>query len=83
MLTIDAFKLFCITVGTEREKQIHKYYIKLERTLQEVIKEECNDFKLQLEQQQKQMEKIVENQTCFFPFLVVKTYSLCRASKIL
>jgi hypothetical protein len=63
MLTIEAFKLFCITAGTERAKQIHKYYIKLERTLQEVIKEECNDFKLQLEEQKKQLEnkdKILE-----------------------
>ena len=49
MLTIRAFKLFCLKAGTKKAEQIHEYYIKLEETLHEVIQEESNEFKLQLE----------------------------------
>ena len=50
MLTIRTFKLFCLKSGTKKAEQIHEYYIKLEETLQEIIHEESNELKLQLEQ---------------------------------
>jgi phage anti-repressor protein len=50
MLTISAFKRFCLKAGTTKADQIHEYYIKLEETLHEVINEESNELKLQLEQ---------------------------------
>jgi len=50
MLTIRTFKRFCLKAGTKKAEQIHEYYIKLEETLQEVIHEESNELKLQLEQ---------------------------------
>ena len=50
MLTVKAFKLFCLKAGTTKADQIHEYYIKLEETLHEVINEESNELKLQLEQ---------------------------------
>ena len=50
MLTVKAFKLFCLKAGTKKADQIHEYYIKLEETLHEVINEESNELKLQLEQ---------------------------------
>jgi hypothetical protein len=70
LLTIETFKLFCIKAGTEKASIIHKYYVKMERILHETIKEECNEFKLllqnketlieehkkQLEEQKKQLE---------------------------
>jgi phage anti-repressor protein len=59
-LTVNTFKRFCLKAGTTKADQIHEYYIKLERTLQEVIKEECNDFKLQLEQQKTQVKETKE-----------------------
>ena len=49
MLTIRTFKLFCLKAGTKKAEQIHEYYIKLEETLHEVIQEESNELKLQLE----------------------------------
>ena len=49
MLTIRAFKLYCLKIGTKKADKIHEYYIKLEETLQEVICEESSELKLQLE----------------------------------
>jgi hypothetical protein len=50
LLTIHAFKRFCLKADTKKADQIHEYYIKLEETLHEVINEESNELKLQLEQ---------------------------------
>jgi len=50
LLTIGAFKRFCLKAGTKKADQIHEYYIKLEETLHELINEESNELKLQLEQ---------------------------------
>lgn len=49
MLTIRTFKLFCLKAGTKKAEQIHEYYIKLEETLQEIVQEESDELKLQLE----------------------------------
>ena len=49
MLTIRTFKLFCLKASTKKAEQIHEYYIKLEEILQEIINEESNELKLQLE----------------------------------
>jgi hypothetical protein len=69
LLTIPAFKKFCLKAETNKADQIHEYYVKMERILHETIKEECNEFKLQLqnketliEEQKKQLE-IKEKQT--------------------
>ena len=56
MLTIRTFKLFCLKAGTEKAAQIHEYYIKMEETLQEVIQEESDELKLQLENKDKELE---------------------------
>jgi phage anti-repressor protein len=50
MLNINTFKRLCLKAGTKKADQIHEYYIKLEETLHEVINEESNELKLQLEQ---------------------------------
>ena len=57
LLTIRTFKLFCLKAGTEKAAQIHEYYIKMEETLQEVIQEESDELKLQLENKDKELEK--------------------------
>ena len=49
MLTVKCFKLFYIKADTKKAKEIHEYFIKLEEILQQIIHEECNEFKLQLE----------------------------------
>ena len=56
MLTIRTFKLFCLKAGTKKAEQIHEYYINLEEILQEIIQEESNELKLQLEQKTTQLE---------------------------
>ena len=56
MLTIRTFKLFCLKAGTKKAEQIHEYYIKLEEILQEIVQEESNELKLQLEQKTVQLE---------------------------
>jgi hypothetical protein len=57
MLTIRTFKLFCLKAGTKKAEQIHEYYINLEETLQEIIQEESNELKLQLEQKTNALEQ--------------------------
>jgi len=57
MLTIKTFKLFCLKAGTKKADQIHEYYVKLEETLQEVVQEESDELKLQLEKKDKELEK--------------------------
>ena len=60
MLNVRTFKKFCLKAGTKKADQIHEYYIKLEETLQEVINEESNELKLQLEQKEVQLEKAIK-----------------------
>jgi MSV199 domain len=57
LMNIKTFKLFCLKAGTKKADQIHEYYINLEEALQEVIQEETNELKLQLEQKDIQLEQ--------------------------
>jgi hypothetical protein len=50
MLNIKTFKLFCILAETQKAKQIHKYFIKLEDLLHEVLEEEAIELKIKLQQ---------------------------------
>jgi hypothetical protein len=54
---VRAFKLLCLKAGTKKADQIHEYYIKLEETLQDVINEESNELRIQLQQK----ESVIEN----------------------
>jgi hypothetical protein len=56
MLNIRTFKLFCIKAGTEKANEIHEYFIKLEEIMNEIIKEECLEFKQKLENQKLSLE---------------------------
>jgi hypothetical protein len=59
LLTVRAFKLLCLKADTKKADQIHEYYIKLEETLQDVINEESNELRLQLDEKNKQLENIL------------------------
>ncbi len=50
MLNIRTFKKMCLKANTSKANEIHEYYLKLEETLHEVIDEESNELRLQLEQ---------------------------------
>ena len=61
MLTIETFKKYCMKAGTKKADEIHDYFIKLEEILQEIIKEESNELKLQLEQKNVEIQQIEES----------------------
>ena len=51
MLNIDTFKNLCMIAKTERGKEIRKYYVKLENIYNEIIKEELEENKKIIEEQ--------------------------------
>ena len=60
MLNTDTFKKFCLKAGTKKADEVHEYYIQLEETLHEIIQEESNELKLQLENY-KNEQNILQN----------------------
>jgi hypothetical protein len=50
LLTIKCFKSLCLKAQTKKASEIHEYYMKLEETLHEIVEEETNELKIQLEQ---------------------------------
>lgn len=89
MLTVNAFKKFCLKAGTKKADEVHEYFIKLENIMFEITKEECEELKtqmLQLENKTKeteeklvrQKEQILLNEYAYSGTLIyvikVKTY---------
>jgi hypothetical protein len=56
MLNVETFKKFCLKAGTKKADEIHDYFIKLEHVLQEILMEESNELKFQLEQQKTEFQ---------------------------
>lgn len=56
MLNIDTFKKFCLKAGTKKADEIHDYYMKLEEIIHNILHEECNELKLQLEQKKQELK---------------------------
>lgn len=50
MLTIKTFKSLCLKAGTKKADEIHDYYLKMEEILHEILQEESDELKLQLEE---------------------------------
>jgi len=48
MLSVNAFKKFCLKSGTKKADEIHDYYVKLEELLQETVNEETNELREQI-----------------------------------
>ena len=64
MLTVKAFKKFCMKAGTKRSDEIHDYYINLEEVLHETLVENNKEMCQQLRDSQKLLEnaeKLLEN----------------------
>jgi len=57
LMTIKTFKRFCMKANTKKAVQIHEYFINLEETLHEVLDEETNELRLQLDNTQYQLEQ--------------------------
>ena len=63
MLTIRAFKSFCLKAGTKKADEVHDYFMKLEEILHEVVQEENSELKKQLETNTKQLEtQVIQSQ---------------------
>ena len=61
LMTINTFKKLCLKSDTKKSDEIHDYFIKLEDIFQEIISEESNELKTQLELKDNQLELKDEN----------------------
>ena len=50
MMNVKTFKLLCLKAETKKADEIHDYYLKMEDTIHQVVQEESDELKLQLEQ---------------------------------
>jgi hypothetical protein len=50
MLTVRCFKSLCLKAQTKKASEIHEYYMKMEEVLHQVVDEETDELKQQLEQ---------------------------------
>ena len=63
MMTVKTFKSFCLKAGTKKADEIHDYYLKMEDIIHQVVQEESDELKLQLEQAKQHMSTfIIQNQ---------------------
>ena len=52
LLTIKCFKSLCLKAQTSKASEIHEYYMKMEEVLHQIIEEETDELKLQLQQKE-------------------------------
>jgi len=50
MLTVRCFKTMCLKAQTKKASEIHEYYMKMEEVLHQIVEEETDELKQQLEQ---------------------------------
>jgi hypothetical protein len=63
MLTVKTFKSLCLKAGTKKADEIHEYYLKMEEIIHQVVQEESDELKLQLDQAKQQIEtNVVKNE---------------------
>jgi phage anti-repressor protein len=74
LLNINTFKLFCLLAGTEKAKEIHKYYVRLENILHKTLQEESEEFKNQVLQLEKDKQKLVIDKSLEKHNLLLKEY---------
>lgn len=86
MMNVKTFKKMCLKAHTEKANEIHDYYIKLEETLHEIIDEESNELRLQLEQKENELlEKETEilEQEAFIEFQEEENIKKSKRIKLL
>ena len=67
MLSVKTFKSMCLKAGTKKADEIHDYYLKMEEIIHQIVQEESDELKLQLEKQnidaKEQLQKcIIQNE---------------------
>jgi hypothetical protein len=60
LLTIRCFKSLCLKARTKKADEIHDYYMKLEKILHQVIEEETDELRQQLEEKENIITQIKE-----------------------
>jgi hypothetical protein len=60
MITIKCFKSLCLKAQTKKASEIHEYYLKMEEVLHQVIDEETDELRKQLEQKENIIIQIKE-----------------------
>jgi len=83
MLNVETFKKFCLKAGTKKADEIHDYYIKLETILQEILVEESNELKMQLEQQKTEFQLLEDKKTQEYNVKLEKQKTLEREKILL
>jgi len=56
MITVKTFKSLCLKAGTKKADEIHEYYLKMEEMIHQVVQEESDELKIQLELKDKQSQ---------------------------
>ena len=59
-MTIKCFKSLCLKAQTKKASEIHEYYMKMEEVLHQVIEEETDELRKQLEQKENVISQIKE-----------------------
>lgn len=57
MMNVKTFKSLCLKAGTKKADEIHDYYLKMEEIIHQVVQEESDELKLQLDQKDKQLDQ--------------------------
>jgi len=58
MLNIKTFKMFCIKSSTKKADEIHGYFVKLEELLQQLVQDESDELKQQLQKVENEKEHL-------------------------
>ena len=61
LLTIKCFKSLCLKAQTKKASEIHEYYMKMEEVLHQIVEEETDELRLQLEQKENIILEIKQN----------------------
>jgi len=62
LMTVNTFKKLCLKSNTKKADEIHDYFIKMEEILNEIVDEESNELRAQLEEKETQL-KIKDNES--------------------
>ncbi len=70
LLTVNCFKKLCLKAGTKKADEIHDYYIKLEKIVNQIAKEESAQLRnqLQIKNQENTTIKLQKEQTILSNF---------------
>jgi hypothetical protein len=60
LLTVKCFKSLCLKAQTKKASEIHEYYMKMEEVLHDIVEEETDELRLQIEQKENIILEIKE-----------------------